>query len=473
MNADRTIAILRALHVREPVTATSEEVAVLERMGLLRTATRDARAALETTVAPLPSLAEQARAVARSRHAAAGPLSGFGPGGGTPLREITSRIEQLTRLRASLDALVWSDAVERYLEITLEGRRTLTDLAVWRPRVGDLPLEAFLEQMAGLRRGLESTIRRADAIVRVAAQELPYMAPDLRTAALILARESQDPLRTATTFVRIHRSADWRGAPPGDSLLAAALLATVPVPEAQVLTTFQQAWMELLAHDPYPEMQPVIAASLAELSPEDRGRALGRLVAIRPNVSTRQPLALLALASSPYTVEEAWARYKTAQEALMDQGIPGGDGLDAAAAILTTSPMLVPVLAERVGRLLVHLRGVFDPPVAPAAMLAWGPLEPNESIELFKEAVGAVSRTSFFDVTLEIEDLALLLVYGSGPEMARFSLSGIPPPPVPLVEPVLLRPAVWYAYHDLWIHRGRMTYLRSHPAHIHTVPYFG
>ncbi|OGS46417.1 MAG: hypothetical protein A3K66_04335 [Euryarchaeota archaeon RBG_16_67_27] len=478
VNVGRAIEILRGLNMRAPAVATVEETTALEALGLVRSFTQEAKGSLETEIGRLGSVADQLRGLSRSIDASAGPIAVSSPSAGAPpaheaVRALTTQVEELTRIRALFDSLVWNDATSRYLQITLDGRRTLVDLAVWRPRVGDLPLETFQRQMADLRQGFERTILRAATVVNFCARALPYLPPDLRTAGVILAKESLDPERTAAAVVRYHQTMPWSAAPPADQLLAATLLAAIPEDPAAVVPRFEASWRDLLAHEPYPEMQAVLAASLTELSPEDRARALARLAAIRPNVSTRSPVALLGLSRSMHTVEEASARYRASQEALMALGVAGGDSLDAAAAILASSPMLVPVLAERVGRLLGELRGVFDPPIVAAAMLSSSPLEPNESHELFKEAVGAVSRMNFFDLTLEIDDLALLMVYGSGPEIARFTLEGIPPAPGPLVEPVLARPSVWYTYHDFWIHRPRALYLRTHPAHIHTIPYFG
>lgn len=478
MSVDRAIAILRSLNAREATDATAEDGAALEALGLVRGVTQEAKGVIETEAGRLGSAAEQLRGLSRTIDASAGPIAELGgPGGRLPtheaVRTLSAQVGELTRLRSLLDGLVWNDATSRYLQITLNGRRTLVDMAVWRPRVGDLPLEAFQGQMTGLRRRFEETVLRAATVVNTCARALPYTPPDLRTSGVILAKESLDPERTSAAVIRYHRELPWTAAPPADQLLAATLLAAIPEDPAIVVARFHEATRDLLAHDPYPEMQTVLAASLTELSPEDRARALARFSAIRPNVSTRSPVALLGLSRSMHSVEEAATRYRAAQEALIALGVTGGDSLDAAASVLAASPMLIPVLAERVGRLLGELHGVFDPPVVAAAMLSSSPLEPNESNELFKEAVGVVSRMNFFDVTLEIEDLALLMVYNSGPEIARFTLEGIPPAPGPVVEPMLARPSVWYTYHYSWVHRPLALYLRKNPAHIHTVSYFG
>src|SRR5207247_2062516 len=118
------------------------------------------------------------------------------------------------------------------------------------------------------------------------------------------------------------------------------------------------------------------------------------------------------LASLPWdfaTVRNAFERLR--MELQCHRVHPEGRIL-AAASRLAAGPMARETMVERFSVAMSHLAGTFDPAFAPAAMIAANPLEPLEAIDVFRDCIAVVTRSSFYDLTLEIEELALILSYG-------------------------------------------------------------
>jgi len=111
-------------------------------------------------------------------------------------------------------------------------------------------------------------------------------------------------------------------------------------------------------------------------------------------------------------------------------------------------------------------------------MIAANPLEPLEAIDVFRDCIAVVTRSSFYDLTLEIEELALILSYGVAPLGLGYLAANLPAaPPVQRVEP--MAPPVsplatsWYVWHGHYVYRPIGWYIATHPVHVHTVAAFG
>lgn len=188
------------------------------------------------------------------------------------------------------------------------------------------------------------------------------------------------------------------------------------------------------------------------------------------------------LARSKYSVEDVKSRFDGLVAALVSSGRQENTDLRAACAIMAGSPQPVEVLTSRFEALASQLKYVFDSPTIAAGMLAGGPLEPDEAMQVFKEAVGAVSRANYFDDAAEVENLALLLTNGYGPDAQ--AVQSAPPvstfaqatPGASEEEQRQGWTTPWYHWY-YWHHRyyGQPTFwnYRMHPGHMHTVPHFG
>src|SRR2546421_560947 len=172
------------------------------------------------------------------------------------------------------------------------------------------------------------------------------------------------------------------------------------------------------------------------------------------------------LASLPGNLQTVRTDFERLRIALESHGILPEDRIFAAAA-----------MADRFAFVASHLTGVFDPPHAPSAMLAASPLEPFEAIDVFRDCISAITRRNFFELTLEIENLALVMCYGVAPLglgylAANLPPGAIPPIPAPLAAVPLYGPS-WYAWHTYWVYRPLGRYIATHPVHVHTIAAFG
>src|SRR3989442_7595191 len=113
-------------------------------------------------------------------------------------------------------------------------------------------------------------------------------------------------------------------------------------------------------------------------------------------------------------------------------------------------------MVDRFAFMASHLAGVFDPPHAPSAMLAASPLEPFVAIDVIRDCISAITRRNFFELTLEIENLALVMCYavaplGLGYLAANLPPGAIPPIPAPLAAVLLSCPSS-YTWPTNWVY---------------------
>ncbi len=479
-DCDRAFAVLEALVQHREAGASAEEVELLGARGLLRIVGVDSVEEMESEVGELAAVADEVRVLARRLDAADAPRRWFARAGAPPLegtraalRRARARLSDLTRLKATLDSLAPCGDVGGSVELTLDGRRALSDLAIRRYRLEGVPFEGFLENMAGMRSGMEAIVRRAEMITAdLSAGFSEYAKPELRVPALMLAKQGPDPMRLGASYARFLERVKLAQAGKEDTLAAAALLAAVPADERIVLERYDGLREALRASGQWQPWEAILAASFADLPWDGGAAALERLQALRLRLNVLNPLALVGLARSPLPLDEAGQRFLEIRDAIARMGYRDDEEVPPASAILAGAGGSVSSLADRFAQLCVQIRGIFAPPYVAAAMLAAQPFEPGESMDLLKESAGAVTRVSFFDDTTEIESLALLLLYGQAPIALRLAWG--PLPVAPVLPPQMSTPeSAWYCWHNYWIYRPALRVIRAHPVHIHTVPHFG
>src|SRR6266545_1640380 len=467
MDSGRVREILQALADHREVSVSADERAALVSEGLLGPvdpATRDRWTAAVTGLLPLRDRVREL-----SRQALATP----GPTAPPELQKMISDLEEITRQKTSLDALVWNGPTQEYFRLTLPGKGVLEDLSTWQKRLEGRSFEDFQREMAGYREGLLQTITRADAVYRSLelSEEMraddevtfgsPFTTVDLRFASMVLAKRPLDPTLLARFFEFYNTDVNWGSWNKEDRLVGSTVLASLPGDVGPVRANFEQIRFRLESHGILPEDRIFAAASMADLDPNSWDSVFARLDGIRRSRPALNALLVSALARSPYSVEEALGRFDAAMSGMAARGYRDGLHIEAAASILAAS----------------HLAGVFDPPYAPSAMLAVSPLEPMEAIDVFRDCIGAITRRGFFELTLEIEDLALLLSYGVAPLGLAYLAANLPPAAVPqaaaaLVAAPLIAPS-WYVWHTYWVYRPLGRYIATHPVHIHTIAGFG
>src|SRR6266705_3724917 len=82
-----------------------------------------------STVATLPALRDRVRELSRQALATPGPTAP------PELQKMISDLEEITRQKTSLDALVWNSPTQEYFRLTLPGKGVLEDLSAWRKRL--------------------------------------------------------------------------------------------------------------------------------------------------------------------------------------------------------------------------------------------------------------------------------------------------------------------------------------------------
>ncbi len=487
MDSDRARAILAGIEAHQEVSATKEEQDSLVGQGLLKSIDPPARDAWTAAVSNLPSLRDRVRDL--SRQALATP----GPDAPPELRQMIANLEELTRQKTTLDVLVWNGPTQDYLHATLAGRTVLEDLTTWRARLAGRELDAFRAEMDNYRDGLGGLVTRAQRIhgslvldeesrvTDMVADAAPYTSVDFRFAAAILAKREIDPYLLVRAFQWFNHDTSWGSFSKEDHLVASAILASLPADPLAVRESFERLRIQLEYHGIMPEDRIIVAASLADLHDSWWPQVFDRIDTIKRERPPMNSLLVSALARSPYPVDESLARFDGVMAGMAEKGYKDGIQLQVAASLLASAQLPKEALVDRFSTTLANVQGAFDPPFAPAAMLAANPLDPAQSIDVFRDCIGAVTRMSFFELTLEIEELALILSYGVAPLGAGYvaaNLPAAPPltpiPPAAAAAPLYLGPGLsWYVWHNYFVYRPIGRYIATHPVHIHTVAAFG
>ncbi len=487
MDSDRARAILAGLEGHQTISVTQEERDALVGQGLVKavdTATRDAWTA---AVSGLPSLRDRVQAASRQALAT--------PGADAPpeLRQMIADLEETTRRKAALDALVWNDATQESLYATLPGRNILEDLTTWESRLGGRDLDGFRSEMGEYRAGLADIVARAQRIHNfiivdeesrledaVANATSPYTSVDFRFAAMILAKRNLDAYLLAHSFEWFNYDTSWGTFSKEDQLVTSAVLASLPLDPMAARQSFERLRIQLEYHGIMPADRLIVAASLADLHESWWPQVFDRIDQIKRARPQLNSLLVGALARSPYSVEETLARFDAVQSGMAAKGFKDGMQMDLAATLLASAQLPQAALVDRFSETLSHVQGSFDPAFAPAAMLAANPLEPHQAVDVFRDCLGEVTRMGFFELTLEIEELALIMSYGVAPLGTGYVGANLPaappltPMPAAAAAPILLGPGLsWYVWHNYFVYRPIGRYIATHPVHVHTVAAFG
>jgi len=478
METRRALEILTALTQRGEPAAAPFEVGEMGGAGLVRTVGVAAKDQMEIVARELPAATQRVRDLGRRLAA-----------GGTEEREKLRaqlleeavRLEHLTQTRAKLDALVWNAPTETFLVPTFAGRRLLTDLAIWRERFGEGALDAFLNRISRLRGGLDATVARAAQMLPSIVDSEPAVSrPEARAPSLILARQGTNNFSLSVAYAMSLQHLRVKDVSRQDRLTIAAMLSGDLEPTEE-LVRFDKALEALRDRGLARDAEAIVAASLVDFTPDQVVDQIVRFDAIRRMDESLDSVEASVLARSPHAPKEAYTRYRMALEHLVRARSGEEDRPDAAATILAASSGEIRSAFERFDRHLGQVTGMFDASSVAAAMLTTSPLDPAQALDILKESVGAVTRGNYFDATVEIPGLALLLVHGTGPEVTRFVVDSaisfpggalpMPTDRAPAFYPI--RDTSWYLWHDRWLYRPTLRYVRTHPLHVHTVPQFG
>lgn len=484
MKVERAWAIMQTARDRVPTELGMEEQTELVTEGLLRTITMEQRAALEKEVRDLDQTAAKMRAMSRSGDAPRGrtlPIGGrSSPSGISPeeYRQELHRLESMLLHKATLDCMTYSPKTACYLTLTAEGEKALDDLQAWSHRFGGMELKDLLTRIGGMRAEMSAVVMRANGI----ANELkgytysPFLT-SVRAPALVLAERGSTSSRTVNVLLARH----FEGRIDGNKLMMASLMGDKVGTGEELAQQYKAMQAKASAYGMTAAEDDFRVNSLVGMSEPEADAALERMRRLKADLSLEDD-DLTWLALSGHTVEGAESRYRRLLGGLLSQGVAEDDQLRSATSIMAGSELPEDQLLERFEALLRKLQTSYQSPKAAAAMLAIGPLEPEESLCVLREAVGVVSRSNFFDDAEEVDNLALLLTAGMGPRLVEATAGPLPSTEImgramPANAPPERGRMIARAFIPFWVHRSynqpTMRRISSHPAHMHTIPYFG
>lgn len=487
MDSSRARAVLQGILDRRETALERDERDALVSRGLLTPVDSATRDRWTAGVAELPAVRDRVHELGRAALATPGPTAP------AELQRMVATLEELTRWKGTLAPLVWNPPTQEFLLPTLAGRNVLADLTTWQRRLEGRTFPDFLREMDGYRAGLFHTTARASAIYQgllwaeqtredygiPVPTELVVTQVDLRFASMILAKRPIDPRLLVSAFQSFQYDTNWGSLNKVDRLIGSAILASLPWDPATVRNAFERLRIQLADHGIAPEDRIIAAASLADVPVVAWAEIMVRIDSLRKARPALNALLVSALARSPYEPPEALDRFDAAMSGLASHGYRDGIHIEAAASLLAAAPMSRETMVDRFTHIAPHLAGVFDPPHAATAMIATNPLEPLEAIEVFRDSLGAVTRSGFYDLTLEIEELALIMSYGVAPLGLGYVGANLAPgapvqplPPTPVERPPALGSS-WYVWHGHYVFRPIVWHISTHPVHVHTVAAFG
>jgi hypothetical protein len=537
MKSGRAVEALRALSEGRDPGLSAEEADELVMMGFVARIDAYTRAALAQRAAGLEEVQARVRDLRRQLDLAWGPRAGNGllssasrtalTSAQIALREATLDLEARSLARSSIEGAVLDRASGNSFSVTLGGRQGLSDLETWMDRAPEDDVGSLCARVDGLR-------HRADALVGEAAAALDLLEDGMtpaaarqansygwRTSALLasasptLRSESSSGAALRIRFVVDHLPSGPLS--PADRLTAATLLVMNSPPAEASRSVYANFLAEVnvipaLAAAP-PGPRELLGAALADLIRRDPAGLLARLRALAYACGPMSPLALVPLARSRFSPEEAAGRRRQGIAAFTALGYPGDESVDLAGSLLASSDWPEATFAPRVAALDPVLRGELLSAVVADALLAALPLTTAQALQLRGYGIAAVSRNLYFDETFEVDYLALLcgvLLATCGSVDAAFlpppSVDSPPPPPetgydravgsYPVAPPpppppqvpagagfagyaaalptagVALLPALFLVQsHSLY--QTYLTYAREHPAHANAVPIYG
>jgi hypothetical protein len=526
MLVNRARGILESLRLHESIEITAEEQEELGANHLINVYSYSDYSELKSAALDVDMLIQQVRNISREMGSFVGPVSS---GFRKPKRSAEddaresyqaalAKLEEASGKKAVLEMLVYNPGTRSYVALGLVGRKAIADMTAWQSRFGNEELGAFIDRMKSMRTSMENAVTGASRIVDEFISPRPGMIrPELRGPALIASKAGAD----IDTFERAfgetpeqNAEFDYNGMEEEsdsgddfwgsgtdyetgleedpyssedsqrdeDDLFTAAYLTSDPGRENYKVKRLFEARSALRRNNLDSGDIDLKAAAIADVPSGQEGSMLDRMRWLKMNMTLPDENDVAWLARSKYSVEDVKSRFDGLIAALVTSGHQENTDLRAACAIMAGSPQPVEVLTRRFETLASQLKYVFDTPTVAAGMLAGGPLEPDEAMHVFKEAVGVVSRANYFDDAAEVENLALLLTNGYGPDAQavqstpQVSTFTQVAPGVPEEVQRQGGTTPWYHWY-YWHHRyyGRPTFwnYRMHPGHMHTVPHFG
>jgi hypothetical protein len=493
MLMNRAYEILESLRLHENVGIAQEEQDELLASHLINVYTESDHEDMKNASREVDSLTQNVRDLSRQLSADTGPIS---TGRLKPRRRGTdalrekyqfalAKLEEAVGKKTVFDVLVFNSPTRSYISLALVGRKAITDMKAWRSRFGDEELSAFIGRMVSMRSSMESAVNGANVLVDKFMSPRPGMIkPELRGPALIASQAGVDADEFEGVFANTPESdgLEEEDYPEEDELFRTTFLTSETGGEDYLTSKFYDARASIRGTDLESGNMSLKAAAIADLPADKKEVMLERMKWLKTNMTLPDENDTAWLAQSNYPTDLVKKRYDDLNSAVVALGYQENSDLRTACAIMAGSAQPVDVLTSRFETLVNQLKYVFDSTYVAAAMLASNPLEPDEAMHVFKEAVGVISRANYFDDAGEVENLALLLTN-------RYDANAQPVPIFPQRATQMQAQAApseeeqrkkrttpwyyWYYWHNRYYGRPMYWSYRMHPGHMHTVPHFG
>lgn len=477
MRADRAWAVLSAMRARIGVELDVQEQDELVMEGLLRTTSEEARRSMEAEIRDLEPLTAKVRAESRAGDSPLGTRTMMAHPSHARSEEHCRdlrRLESMLMRKASLECMIFSPRTGTNLSLTSEGESVVEDLDAWKGRYGRMELKELLSRLGAMRAEMSKTLAQAASIAReLRGYSNSRFLTSVRAPALVLAERRSSAARA----INVATAKGFEGGIDGDRLMMATLVSAKEGTGEELAQSYQRTKAKAMSAG---IGGPEAFQALPLMSSGEAGAdlALERMRTLKASL----PLGdddLSWLAQSGHDTEMAIARYERIIGSLTSSGMLEDQQLRHAAAIMAGSKLPEPNLLKRFSDLHGKLQWAYSTPSTAAAMLSILPLEPEESLAVLRDSIGAVSRANFFDDAEEVNNLALLLTAGMGPKLVSDAGPARPTEGSSFheqeVEQYHTGPISTYL--PFWVHQSynqpTLKRIAAHPTHMHTVPYFG
>ena len=484
MQTSKAIEILQSVEDKGTPQMGAEEQGELVQEGLIRLIPQEEYDVMQRDVQGLDSTSIRVRDMARSSDTSRMAISirsaGSAAAPGQSEVDYCKMLQQLESMllhKAILDSSAFCPGTGSYFVLTADGKRTLEDMKVWSKRFGRLDLKEFLIKLHDIRFELATTVNKALNITRdFQGFGYGYSVPDARAPSLMLAERGSTAART----VNLLNAKGDQIAPRGEKLMIASLLGEKEGVGTELVTRYRQLTAKANEMGMTATDDDFRSAALVGLPDEQVDQVLERVKQLKLSLNLNEN-DLTWLALSDHTVEQSETRYSALLSGAQARGMQEDAPLITAMAILAGSDLTENVLLDRFDFLQGALQRNYPSPRVAAAMLAIGPLEPEEALFVLRESVGIISRASYFDDAEEVDNLALLLATTNSimiPPAANAAAdqgrgSAIAPGGAALFLTPLMTGAFLYYWMNRNYHQPTIQRIATHPMHMHTVPYFG
>jgi hypothetical protein len=502
MNVPRAQELLNAASTGAGYGGSRDETLELVQARLLEPHPSAQRDQLASRAGQLEQAAARVRELRRSLDQTRGPkvpavVFGLPPTHDARRTELLSQMQQMAELsrEATLLKALVPDGAGDYVLVSSEGRRVVTKLSVWASRYAAGSLSDFVGALTYTDNQLKAVLTRGAILVQsVIAEETAQTRawfppsddaemsdPDLvvdqgtrtqaRGVALTLAKANLSPGEVYADFIATSEQVGQLGVPAKEVDVVASILMSNPLGSAAALQRFRA--IQAIVSTSYGRVleTSLPAAILADLPPASDTWLGARFAQIMTGIPNIGPAEYAILTRSPYQVAVILQRYQAASDTIRKLGYAPDPAGVTAAVLLAVSPHPTDRFLPRIAFIDDRLREVIASPAA-SGILAANPLAPEEAWDFFQGCVGAVTRSGFFDVTAEIDYLALLLSLDPGPFLSSAIPSATFVPGVDLPPPASLQASAFVAYH-MQVYPRFVVWSAAHPVHFHSVPAFG